>query len=461
MHQVCSHGLERHRHPAITAGVCGDGERTRVHLYEAGLVIERSLDRDPLALRRSHQENLLAHAERGLAPGLALLDLGQRKAQPSQLRECHDGKATSTSIRVPMAESIQIYIPPLDEGAMRQAEARQARLTKPAASLGRLEALSISLAGMTGRLDTPLANRVVFTLAADHGVALEGVSAYPREVTAQMVLNFLNGGAAINVLARQMDARVVVADLGVDADLPAHPDLRSLKVRRGTASITRGPAMSVREARQAIGHGRLLAREEIARSLDVALTGDMGIGNTTASAALICALTDLDPKDVVGRGTGVDDEGLERKRQAVRTALAVNAELISKGPLETLAAVGGLEIAGLVGVILEAAAGRRPVVIDGFISGAAALVAARIAPAVAGYMIAGHRSQELGHGAVLRRLGLTPLLDLDLRLGEGTGAVLALPLLEAAVRTLNEMATFDEAGVSERDQEAAHNSPHN
>ena len=219
--------------------------------------------------------------------------------------------------------------------------------------------------------------------------------------------------------------------------------------------------MSVREARQAIGHGRLLAREEIARSLDVALTGDMGIGNTTASAALICALTDLDPKDVVGRGTGVDDEGLERKRQAVRTALAVNAELISKGPLETLAAVGGLEIAGLVGVILEAAAGRRPVVIDGFISGAAALVAARIAPAVAGYMIAGHRSQELGHGAVLRRLGLTPLLDLDLRLGEGTGAVLALPLLEAAVRTLNEMATFDEAGVSERDQEAAHNSPHN
>jgi nicotinate-nucleotide--dimethylbenzimidazole phosphoribosyltransferase len=360
-----------------------------------------------------------------------------------------------------MAETIEIYIPPLDEGAMRQAAERQARLTKPAGSLGRLEELSISLAGMTGRLDAPLANRTVFTLAADHGVAAEGVSAYPRDVTAQMVLNFLNGGAAINVLARQMNARVVVADLGVDADLPAHPDLHALKVRRGTASITKGPAMSLREARRAIDSGRLLVRNEVAGGLDVALTGDMGIGNTTASAALICALTGLDPKDVVGRGTGVDDSGLERKREAVRTALTVNAALIAVGPIEALAAVGGLEIAGLVGVILESAAARRPVVIDGFISGAAALVASSVAPAATGYLIASHRSQELGHGAVLRRLGLKPLLDLDLRLGEGTGAVLALPLLEAAVRTLNEMATFDEAGVSDRDQEAAHNSPHN
>src|SRR5712691_7307475 len=256
-----------------------------------------------------------------------------------------------------MAESINIYIPPLDEGVMREAAARQGRLPKPAQSLGRLEELSISLAGMTGRLDPPLANRVVFTPAADHGVALEGVSAYPREVTAQMVLNFLNGGAAINVLARQMKARVIVADLGVDADLPSHPDLRALKVRRGTASITKGPAMSLREARQAIEHGRRLARDEIANGSDVALTGDMGIGNTTAAAALICALTQLDPNDVVGRGTGVDDDGLERKRLAVRAALAVNAELIAQGPLESLAAVGGLEIAGLVGVILEAAPG--------------------------------------------------------------------------------------------------------
>jgi nicotinate-nucleotide--dimethylbenzimidazole phosphoribosyltransferase len=355
--------------------------------------------------------------------------------------------------------SIDISIPALDERAMQQAAARQARLTKPAGSLGRLEELSIRLAGITGRLDAPLADRVVFTLAADHGVAREGVSAYPREVTPQMVLNFLRGGAAINVLARQAHARVVVADLGVDADLPSHPELRALKVRRGTASITAGAAMTVDEALQAIEHGRNLVREEMAKGLDIALTGDMGIGNTTASAALVCALTQLQPKDVVGRGTGVDDAGLQRKREAVRRALKVNAGRIASGPIEALAAVGGLEIAGLAGVIIEAAHQRKPVVIDGFISGAAALVAAQIAPAVKGYMIASHRSQELGHGAVLRRLGLQPLIELDLRLGEGTGAVLVLSLLEAAVLTLNEMATFDEAGVSEKEQDLVAEGP--
>src|SRR2546428_1074463 len=325
-----------------------------------------------------------------------------------QLLEGHSAKATRLAFGVPMAESIHIYIPPLDEGAMEQAAARQARLTKPAGSLGRLEELSINLAGMTGRLDPPLANRIVFTLAADHGVAAEGVSAYPRDVTPQMVLNFLRGAAAINVLARQMNARVVIADLGVDADLPSHPNLHPLKVRRGTASITKGPAMSLREARQAIEHGRRLARDEIANGLDVALTGDMGIGNTTAAAALICALTQLDHNDVVGRGTGVDDDGLERKRLAVRAALAVNAELIAQGPIESLAAVGGLEIAGLVGVILEAAAPPRPAVIDGFISGAAALVAVQGAPGARGYLIAPHPSPQLGHAALLSRLGLPP-----------------------------------------------------
>ena len=352
-------------------------------------------------------------------------------------------------------------IPPVDEKARQQARERQDRLTKPAGSLGRLEQLSIDLAGMTGQLSPPLEHRVVFTLAADHGVAAEGVSAYPSEVTAQMVLNFLAGGAAVNVLARLVGARVVVADMGVNADLPHHAQLRSLKIRRGTASITKGPAMSVEEAQLAIDHGRRLVLDEIERGIDVALTGDMGIGNTTASAALICALAGLDPQDVVGRGTGVDDAGLARKRAAVRTALDVNAERIARGPLETLAAVGGLEIAGLAGVIIEAAGQRRPVVIDGFISGAAALAAARIAPGVTAFMIASHRSQELGHAAVLQQLGLKPLLDLDLRLGEGTGALLALPLLDAAVRLLNEMATFDEAGVSDRQQDAAHNRPHN
>jgi nicotinate-nucleotide--dimethylbenzimidazole phosphoribosyltransferase len=346
--------------------------------------------------------------------------------------------------------AIQVLISPVDEHARQQARARQDSLTKPPGSLGRLEQLSIDLAGMTGRMDPPLKDRVVFTLAADHGVAAEGVSAYPKEVTAQMVLNFLAGGAAVNVLARLAAARVVVADLGVDADLPNHPQLRSLKVRRGTASITQGPAMSIEEAQQAVNHGRQLVLDEIEHGLDVALTGDMGIGNTTASAALICALTELDPKEVVGRGTGVDGEGLERKRKAVRSALETNAERIAQGPLDALAAVGGLEIAGLVGVIIEAASQRRPVVIDGFISSAAALTAARIAPGATAYMIASHRSQELGHAAALNELGLKPLLDLDLRLGEGTGAVLALPLLDAAVRILNDMATFDEAGVSDR-----------
>jgi len=354
-----------------------------------------------------------------------------------------------------------VSIPAIDEEARQRARDRQDRLTKPAGSLGRLERLSVDLAGMTGRIDPPLEHRVVFTLAADHGVAAEGVSAYPREVTAQMVLNFLAGGAAVNVLARLVGARVVVADLGVDSDLPNHPQLRALKVRRGTDSITRGPAMSVDEAQRAIDHGRALVLDEIERGLDVVLTGDMGIGNTTASAALICALTGLDPRAVVGRGTGVDDAGLSRKLNAVRVALNVNAERIARGPLDALAAVGGLEIAGLAGVIMEAASQRKPVVIDGFISGAAALAAARIAPGATGYMVASHRSQELGHAAALQELGLKPLFDLDLRLGEGTGALLALPLLDAAVRTLNEMATFDEAGVSDRERDAAHNRPHN
>jgi nicotinate-nucleotide--dimethylbenzimidazole phosphoribosyltransferase len=342
-------------------------------------------------------------------------------------------------------------IPALDGAARQAAASRQDRLTKPAGSLGRLETLSIDLAGMTGRIDPPLADAVVFTLAADHGVAAEGVSAFPREVTPQMVLNFLHGGAAINVLARHAEARVVVADFGVDADLPHHASLRAVKIRRGTASITKGPAMSLDEAERAIEAGQRLVREEITTGLDIVLTGDMGIGNTTASAALICALTGFAPSDVVGRGTGVDDAGLERKLHAVSTALRINADQVARGPVDALAAVGGLEIAGLVGVILEAAHHRKPVLIDGFISSAAALVAAKIAPPVAGYMIASHRSQERGHGKALEALGLRPLIDLDLRLGEGTGAVLALPLVRASVHLLKEMATFDEAGVSDRE----------
>jgi nicotinate-nucleotide--dimethylbenzimidazole phosphoribosyltransferase len=344
-----------------------------------------------------------------------------------------------------------LTIGPLDQGACADAARRQDRLTKPAGSLGRLEELSIRLAGMAGHLRPPLRERVVFTLAADHGVTEEGVSAYPRQVTAQMVRNFLSGGAAINVLARRAGARVVVADLGVDGDLPAHPDLRSRRVRRGTANIARGPAMSREEAVAAVEAGRALVAEEAGRGLHVACTGDMGIANTTSSAALICHFSGLGPEHVVGRGTGVDDAGLERKRAAVARALEVNRERLTEA-LGALAALGGLETAGLAGVILESAARRTPVVLDGFTSAAAALVAVALAPGVRDYLIAAHRSQELGHVAALAGLGLRPLLDLDLRLGEGTGAVLALPLLDAAVAVLNEMATFEEAGVSERSE---------
>ena len=347
-----------------------------------------------------------------------------------------------------------LTIPDIDLAAAGAAAERQAMLTKPPGSLGLLEELGVRLAGMTGRLDPPLRDAVVFTLAGDHGVAAEGVSAYPQEVTAQMVLNFLRGGAAVNVLAREVGARVVVADFGVAADLPDHPGLRSVKVRAGSGNIARGPAMTRDQALAAIEAGRGLVRDELARGVDVVLTGDMGIANTTPSACLICHFTGLDAAQVAGRGTGVDDAGLERKVAVVRLALEVNSAA-ARDPLGALAAVGGLEIAGIVGVVLEAASRRRPVVIDGFISTAAALTAVSLAPRCREFLVAAHRSQELGHAAALAALGLRPLLDLDLRLGEGTGALLALPILRAAVRVLNEMATFDDAGVSNREDTRA------
>jgi nicotinate-nucleotide--dimethylbenzimidazole phosphoribosyltransferase len=367
------------------------------------------------------------------------------RSKPNQQKELHVAEQTSAA----SASLAALTIPPADAAAARAAAERQATLTKPPGSMGRLEDLGVRLAAMTGRLDPPLARAVVFTLAGDHGVAREGVSAYPAEVTAQMVLNFLRGGAAVNVLAREMGARVVVADLGVAADLPPHPDLRSLKVRRGTDSVTRGPAMTRDEALAAIGAGRRLVAEEAAAGLDVVLTGDMGIASTTPSACLICHFTGLDAVQVVGRGTGVDDAGLARKVGAVRRALDVN-RAAAADPLGALAALGGLEIAGIAGVVLEAASRRLPVVVDGFISTAAAMAAAALVPGCRDYMVAAHRSGELGHAAALAALGLSPLLDLDLRLGEGTGALLALPLLRAAVRLLDEMATFEDAGVSGR-----------
>lgn len=335
-------------------------------------------------------------------------------------------------------------IPPINTDCRAAAEARQSRLTKPAGALGRLEELSIRIAGMTGRLDWLPARRAVVVCAADHGVVAQGVSAYPQDVTAQMVLNFLRGGAAVSVLARQMNARVTVIDAGVAADLPAQPGLVSGKVASGTADLSIGPAMTARQARQALDLGREVALAEIERGLDILAVGEMGIGNTTSASAIIAAVTGRSPAEVTGRGTGVDDAQLAHKITVIERALQVNAPAAEK----TLQKVGGFEIGAMAGLMLEAAAARVPVVIDGLICTSAALIAAQAEPEVTGYLIAGHRSVEPGHRAALDWLGLAPLLDLDLRLGEGTGAVLAFPLVEAAMRTLQEMATFDDAGVS-------------
>jgi len=327
------------------------------------------------------------------------------------------------------------------------ARQRQAELTKPHGSLGRLEELSALLAGMTGQARPKVERKAVIVMAADHGVTLEGVSAYPAEVTRQMVLNFLRGGAAINVLARQAGARVVIVDIGVASEFEETAGLVRRKTAAGTRNIAAGPAMSRAQAEEAIQTGIDVIHEEIGRGLDLAATGDMGIGNTTASAAIVSVLTGLSPLQVTGRGTGVDDAGLARKVTIIEQAIRVNRPNPADA-LDVLCKVGGLEIAGLAGVILGAAARRVPVVIDGFISGAAALIAAGLSPQVKDYLIASHLSVEIGHQAVLKHLGLSPLLDLQLRLGEGTGAALAFHIIEAACRILDEMATFSEAGVS-------------
>jgi nicotinate-nucleotide--dimethylbenzimidazole phosphoribosyltransferase len=331
---------------------------------------------------------------------------------------------------------------------MRQAQARQDNLTKPRGSLGLLEELSVKVAGIKGVAQPRIRDKVIVTMAGDHGVAAEGVSLYPQQVTAQMVYNFLRGGAGINVLARHVGARVVVVDMGVATDLEPHPELLTKKVAYGTKNMAQGPAMSREEAIQAIEAGIEIVESELSRGMDIVGTGDLGIGNTTPSSAIVAALTGAPVADVTGRGTGIDDEQLAHKVGTIERALAVN-QPDPKDPLDVLAKVGGLEIGGIAGVVLGAAAHRLPVVIDGFISGAGALIAAGLAPQVKDYMIAAHLSVELGHCLVLERLGLTPLLNLNMRLGEGTGAALGISLVEAAVKVLNEMATFADAGVSE------------
>jgi len=345
-------------------------------------------------------------------------------------------------------------IGPLDIGAMDAARRRQDTLTKPGGSLGRLEILSIAIAGMTGQPTPKLVDKVVIIMAGDHGVVEEGVSVYPQAVTLQMLANFCNGGAAINVLARQLGARLVLVDVGICSDVPSGvPTDVSLfvrKVARGTGNMVRGPAMSRAQALEALKVGSEVFGAELARGLDILALGEMGIGNTTSSAAIASCLTGRHPAELVGRGTGVDGAGLRSKVEAVERAIAVNRPDPSD-PIDVLAKVGGFEIAGLAGVALAAAAHRRPVMVDGYPSTAAAMVAAAIAPQVRPFLIAAHRSAEKGHSIMLDWLGLTPLLDLGLRLGEGSGAVLGMTLADTACRTLSEMATFEEAGVSNRE----------
>ncbi len=337
----------------------------------------------------------------------------------------------------------------LDERAMAEARTRQVNLTKPAGSLGQLEDISIQIAGIQGKGRPGIKNKAVIVMAADHGVVAEGVSAYPQEVTPQMVHNFLNHGAAINVISKQIGARILIVDMGVAADMRAHPNLLVRKVRHGTADMAKGPAMTEAEAIAALEAGIEIVNDQAKLGLDIVGTGDMGIGNTTASAAICAVMTGKSPAEVTGRGTGIDDAQLKHKTAIIEKALQVNKP-DAKQPLTVLAKVGGLEIAGLAGVMLGAGDLRVPVVIDGLISGAAALIAAGLAPNLKNFMIAGHMSVEPGHKVMLDYLGLKPLVNLGMRLGEGTGGALGMFLCETAVKTLTDMATFTEAGVSEK-----------
>jgi nicotinate-nucleotide--dimethylbenzimidazole phosphoribosyltransferase len=345
-------------------------------------------------------------------------------------------------------------IGPLDAGAMAAAAARLDRLTKPPGSLGQLETLVMELAGITGRADPSVEQGVMIIAAGDHGVTRQGVSAYPSDVTAQMVANFVAGGAAINVLGAWAGLRVVVVDVGVALPIPtlgADPvrggQLIQARIRDGTADMTLGPSMTRAEALRAVAVGIDLAAELSASGVDLVGIGEMGIGNTTAASAICAVLTGRPVAEVTGRGTGIDDATHQHKIATIERALEVNGP-DRRDPMGVLAAVGGLEIALLVGVILGAAEAGIPVVLDGFITGAAALVAVALQPAVASRLIAAHRSIEPGHAVILETLGRRPLLDLDLRLGEGTGAALAMGLIKAAVRVRDEMATFESAAIS-------------
>jgi nicotinate-nucleotide--dimethylbenzimidazole phosphoribosyltransferase len=349
----------------------------------------------------------------------------------------------------PLADVIAAIVPP-DAAAMTAARERQDRMTKPRGSLGVLEEVSVRLAGLVGCCPAPLPEPAcVAVFAADHGVHAQGVTPWPQEVTAQMVANFLAGGAVVNAFAAQAGAEVTVVDVGVAAALEPVPGLLPRKIAPGTADFTAGPAMTREQAVAALTVGLEIARDLVAAGNRCLITGDIGIANTTASAALICAFTGADPAEATGRGTGIDAATYARKVDVVCRGLALHRP-DPADPVGVLAAFGGFEHAALAGYILGAAALRVPVILDGVISGAAALAAAALAPDVTAACFAGHRSIEPGHAMALDRLGLTPLVDLGLRLGEGTGALLALPLIQSAARALRDVATFDSAGVTEK-----------
>ena len=346
-----------------------------------------------------------------------------------------------------MTEQIK-EVRPLDQAAAEQARAHIDQLTKPPGSLGRLEELAVLLAGMTGNPFPDVAPPGVLVFAADHGVVEEGVSAFPQEVTAQMVCNFVRGGAAINVFARQIGALLRVVDVGVAADLDTD-EIWKKKVRYGTANFVREPAMTKEEAHRCVETGMEAAEAIVSEGAKLLIIGEMGIGNTTASSAMLAALTGADAEEVVGRGTGITGQARQHKVQVVKRALEARKP-DPQDPMDVLEKVGGLEIGAMAGAVIGAASRQTPVLVDGLISTVAALLAVRLCPAVQNYLIAGHKSVEPGHAIALRVLDKEPLLDLSLRLGEGSGAAVAFPLVEAAARMIREMATFASAGVTGR-----------
>lgn len=341
-------------------------------------------------------------------------------------------------------------IPEINESKRKEAAERQYSLTKPRGSMGVLEDLSIDIAGMTGVIAPKLGNRCVFLMAADHGIAREGVSPYPSEVTAQMVMNFLNKGAAINVLTKQAHSDVRIVDVGVNFDFVDMPGLIRRKVAHGTANMLIEPAMTVSQAEAAIQVGMDILNEAADNGLEMAAIGEMGIGNTTSASSITAVLCGKAPSEVTGRGTGLDDAGLKNKIDIIERVL-VNRRPDPEDPMDVLCKVGGLEIAGMAGVAIGAASRRIPLIMDGLISTAAAVLADLLVPGLRNYLIAGHLSPEIGHKYLLEKVGKKPLLQLNMRVGEGTGAALAFNLIDAANNILRDMATFESAGISDKE----------